>query len=214
MRHHRLASVALALLLVGSGAGLAASATASQGAQTDHQQHAQFGQSAAEQGVQPNQSATNVTALDAVDLVQNQTDGTVIGVRLVTANETTAFNVTVLSENLSVSQLTVSGAEPSVTATERNITVVRQRFLGGEAFAYDELRPAGEAIRLIQNETNGTVIQLGLRRGQLVYGVALRTPDDTRTQALVTATDSPVLGIQRARTSPAMQPNRTTAASS
>lgn len=203
MNYQRLASLALVVLLVGSGSGVAASATASQ-AQTVHHQSAQ-----ADQDTQTTQNASDLTALEAVELVQNETDGTAIGVRLVPQSETTTFNVTVLSENLSVSQLTVSGADPAVTATNRNITVVQPQFFGGEAFAYDELRPADEAIRLIENETNGTVIQLGLRRGQLVYGVALET-GETQTQALVSATEGPILGIQTTR--PAPTANATTTA--
>lgn len=205
MHYQKLASLALVVLLVGSGSSVAASVTTSQSVETVHHQSAQ-----ADQSTQTNQ--TGLTALEAVELVQNETDGTAIGVRPVPQSETTAFNVTVLSENLSVSQLTVSGDDPAVTATNRNITVVQPQFLGGEAFAYDELRSAGEAIRLIENETNGTVIQLSLRRGQLVYGVALRTPGETQTQALVSATEGPILGIQTTRPAPAPTANATTTA--
>ncbi|NEU57226.1 PepSY domain-containing protein [Halorussus sp. MSC15.2] len=212
MEYHRIASLGLALLLVGSLGGVGAATSLSTDAQS--QSHAldvtepQTGTertaaspadreaNAAQQGGQVNLSAVEVPALRAVQIAQNRTGGKAVVVSLGTRNQTPVFNVSVLHRNLSVSQVTVDATDGTVTSIRRNTTVVRAQFLGGKAFDFERLRTAGEAIKLVQNQTTGTVVNVGLRRGELVYGVALRTPEGRQTQALVTATQGPILGIQ------------------
>ncbi|MFC4450327.1 PepSY domain-containing protein [Halorussus aquaticus] len=215
MEYHRIASLGLVLLVVGSLGGVGAATSLSTDAQSQshaldvterHERQAgadsaasrpgDRGTNAAQQGGQVNLSAVEVPALEAVRLAQNRTGGKAVVVSLGTRNETPVFNVSVLHRNLSVSQVTVDATDGTVTSVRPNTTVVRAQFLGGEAFDFSKLRTAGEAIRLVRNQTTGTVVNVGLRRGELVYGVALRTPEGRQTQALVTATSGPVLGIQ------------------
>ncbi|WP_435179857.1 PepSY domain-containing protein [Halorussus sp. AFM4] len=207
MERAKLASVGLALLVVGSLAGVGTSQPlASQSQLTgpaDRPSAAAAGglpadaaPVAAQQGGQVNLSAVNVTAVEAIRLAANRTAGKPVVATLTSLNGTPVFNVSLLAENRSVSQVTVDATDGTVTAVRSDITVADRQFLGGEAFAYDELRTADEAIRLVRNRTTGQVVNVGLRRGELVYGVALRTPEGNRTRALVAATESPVLGIQ------------------
>ncbi|NHN57896.1 MULTISPECIES: PepSY domain-containing protein [Halorussus] len=209
MDYAKLASVSLALLLVGgfAGAGVAKPlSTASQSQATgpaDRPADAGIGALstdaapvAAQQGGQVNLSAVDTTATEAIRLAANRSDGKPVVVTLTTLNGTPVFNVSLLAQNRSVSQVTVDATDGTVTAVRNDITVADRRFLGGEAYAYEELRPATEAIRLLRNRTTGQVVNVGLRQGELVYGVALRTPEGSRTRALVAATRSPVLGIQ------------------
>lgn len=218
MDTQKLVSIGVALLLVGSLSGVAVGAslageskskvTGATGPQTGADGVVPIrGNGAADalqQGEPVNLSAVNVSALEAVALAQNRTEGKPVVVRLTSQNGTPVFNVTVLHENLSVTQVQVDATERSVLAVRPNITTVGTEFLGGTAFNYTELRTAGEAIRQIRNETTGTVVNVGIRRGELVYAVVLRTPDGAQTQALVTATDEPILGIRTANaTTPA-----------
>lgn len=212
MRYHKLVSVGLVLLLVGSLSGVSIATSLSTTSQSQSQvtsvsDELRGGDSSitardvrstdvSQQGGQVNLSEVEITAIEAIELAQNRTDGKPVVVALTTRNETPVFNVTFLHENRSITQVTVDATDRTVTSIRRNITVVRTEFLGGEAFDYTELRTATDAIRLVQNETNGTVVNVGLRRGQLVYGVLLRTPEGAQTRALVTATTSPILGIQ------------------
>ena len=222
MEYDTLPSLGLAVLLVGSLTGVGVAAQHSMTSQsevtevTERQTEADHtatpladrGADALQRGPQVNLSEVNVSALEAVQLAQNETDGKAVVVTLTAQNGTPAFNVTVLQENLSVSQVTVDATNRTVTSVRRNVTTVRTEFLGGEAFDYAELRTAGDAIRLIQNQTNGTVVNVGIRRGELVYGVVLRTPEGRQTQALVAATNGAVLGI---RSTNATAPTTTTA---
>ncbi|UPW02040.1 PepSY domain-containing protein [Halorussus gelatinilyticus] len=218
MRHRTLVSVGLALcLLVGGLSGAAGAdthATASQTTDALDRRTAETAASwqggertAAQQGGQVNLSVVEVSALEAVEIAQNRTDGKAVVVSLGSQNGTPVYNLSVLAENLSVSTVTVDATEGRVTSVERNVTVVDRQFLGGEAFDYAELRTVGDAVRLVQNETNGTVVNAGIKRGELVYGVGLRTQDGTRTQALVAATEGPLLGL---RTTSATTPTATT----
>ena len=196
MDFQQLVSIGIVLLLVGglSGVSVAERRTAADGVSTLSDDS---GPNAFQQGGQTNLSEVNVSALEAVELVHNETDGKAVVVSLVTQNQTPAFNVTVLHENRSISQFTVSATDdPTITAVRHNITTVGTQFLGGEAFDFTELRTVAEAIQLVPNETAGTVVQAGIRRGELVYGVLLRTPEGAQTQVIVTATNESVLGIQ------------------
>lgn len=225
MTRHALAALALALLLVGGATGVSvATSTQVPNAQFEETDRATDAASdalpdepavAAQQGGpggQVNLSEVNVSAVEAVELVEDRLGGKAVGVRLTRSDGAPAFNVTVLHENLSVAQATVdaTAADPTVAAVRRNVTVVQPEFLGGEAFDFADLRSAAEAARLIRNETTGTVVNVGLRRGELVYGVALRSPDGTQTQALVTATSGPVLGIRSVNATAPPTANATT----
>lgn len=209
MDYAKLAAASLALLLVGgiTGAGAANPlSTASQSQVTGPADRpADAGIAgistdaapvAAQQGGQVNLSAVDVTATEAIRLAANQSAGKPVVATLTSLNGTPVYNVSLLAENRSVSQVTVDATDGTVAAVRGDITVADRRFLGGEAYAYDELRTAAEAVRLVRNRTTGQVVNVGLRQGELVYGVALRTPDGTRTRALVAATRSPILGLQ------------------
>ena len=227
MEYHEIASLGLVLLLLGSasGVGVAArqSTTAAQPAsqttavaerpegvdRTAALPGDRTGTALQRSGI--NLSEVNVSALQAIRLAQNRTNGKPIVVALTSQNGTPAFNVTVLHPNRSITQVTVDATSPRVTAVRSNVTVVGQEYLGGQAFDYGALRPVDEAIRLVGNRTNGTVINAGLRRGELTYGVAFRTPEGRRTTALVTATTGPILGI---RTTNATASTNTTATGS
>ncbi|WP_135854963.1 hypothetical protein [Halorussus salinus] len=204
MRHHTLVSVGLALCLLAGGlSGAAGADTPSIATEATERQPSnvaaqQGGETTTTQGEQVNASALNVSALDAVELAQNRTGEKAVVVTLGSQDGTPVYNLSLLAENLSVSTVTVDATDPRVTAVERNVTVVSQQFLGGAAFDYAELRTVGDAIRLAANETNGSVVNAGIKRGELVYGVALRSPDGTRTQALVAATDGALLGLRTA----------------
>lgn len=212
MDYQKFASLGLVLLVVGgtSGVGVAASQSVASESQSDVTEvterqtagdydallRADRGADALQRGPQVNLSAVNVSALEAIELAQNETDGKAVVVLLTSQNQTPVYNVTILHENRSITQVTVAATEPRVLAVQSNVTVVNQQFLGGEAFDFNELRPVGDAIRLVQNRTNGTVVNAGIRRGELTYGIAFRTPEGVQTTALVTATDDPVLGIR------------------
>ncbi|UPV75966.1 PepSY domain-containing protein [Halorussus limi] len=207
MNYNRLVSVGLVLCLLGGGlAGVTGADSLSAESQTTGATErptesavapqADGVTNALQQGGQVNVSGLNVSAVEAVETAQNRTDGKAVVVGLATQNGTPVFNVSVLAENRSVSQVTVDATDRSVLGVRRNITVVDRQFLGGEAFDYAELRTVDEAIRLVRNETNGTVVNAGIRRGELVYGVGLRTPDGRQTQALVAATNGTLLGLQ------------------
>jgi len=217
MRHNTLLSVGLALcLLVGGMGGVAGGATHATVSQTTDATEPPSAEPASwqgasatdalQQGGEVNLSDIEVSALDAAELAQNRTGGKAVVVTLGSQNGTPVYNLSVLAANLSVSTVTVDATEPRVTAVERNVTVVSQQFLGGAAFDYAELRTVGDAIRLVENRTNGSVVNAGIKRGELVYGVGLRTPDGTRTQALVAATDGALLGL---RTTNATAPTTT-----
>jgi uncharacterized membrane protein YkoI len=227
VEYHKFASLGLVLLVVGvlggvSGATPIPMASQSQSAVTDATERWNGGDRAALQadrgtdalqqgGV--NLSEVNVSALEAIGLAQNETDGKAVVVTLTTQNQTPAYNVTVLHENRSITQVTVDATEPRVIGVQSNVTVVQRQFLGGEAFDYAELRTVGEAIRLVQNRTNGTVVNAGIRRGELTYGIALRTPEGQQTQALVTATNESILGIRTSNATRPPTPNATTTGS-
>lgn len=226
MEYHRIASLGLVLLLVGSLVGVGASTSFSTeaqsqshalevteprtGAESDATRPGDRGANVAQQGGQVNLSAVEVSALEAVRIAQNRTGGKAVVVSLGMQNETPVFNVSVLHQNRSVSQITVDATDRTVISVRRNTTVVGTPFLGGEAFDFAELRTAGDIIRLVQSETNGTVVNVGLRRGELVYGVALRTTEGRQTQALVAATSGPILGIRTASATSATTATTTT----
>ncbi|MFC4552709.1 MULTISPECIES: PepSY domain-containing protein [Halorussus] len=226
MEYHEIASLGLALLLVGSASGVGVAARHSTTAAQPASQTTAVAErlagvdraalpgdrtGAALQQSGINLSEVNVSALQAIRLAQNRTNGKPIVVALASQNGTPAFNVTILHQNRSITQVTVDATSPRVTAVRSNVTVVGREYLGGQAFDYGALRPVDEAIRLVENRTNGTVINAGLRRGELTYGVALRTPEGQRTTALVTATTGPILGI---RTTNATASTNTTATGS
>jgi uncharacterized membrane protein YkoI len=196
--YQQLASLGFVILLVGSltGVGVATTHSMESDSQSKTEIRGDRGADALQRGPGVNLSEVNVTALEAAQLAQNQTGGKAVVVSLGSQNETPVFNVSVLHENLTVAQATIDATDRTVRSVRPNVTVVERSFLGGEAFDYAELRTVGDAIRLVENRTNGTVVNAGIRRGQLVYAVALRTQEGSRTSALVAATDEPLLGIR------------------
>lgn len=221
MDYQQLASLGVVVLLVGSLTGVAVATTHSVESHSVESQSESAVTGVAEidgnrradalqRGPGANLSEVEVTAVEAAQLVQNQTGGKAVVVSLGSQNQTPVFNVSVLHENLSVAQATVDATDRTVTSVQSNVTVIDRAFLGGEAFDYAELRTVGDAIRLVENRTNGTVVSAGIRRGELVYGVALRTPEGQQTTALVTATDQSVLGLRTQNATPAPAGNATT----
>ncbi len=169
--------------------------------------------------LQANDTDEGVSVVEALQMAENETNGTSIALEQEDVNGISAYDVTVLEQNGTYTEVLVDANEP-------RILTVRPAEDGGEfeerddggffdgLFGDDEeavnatnvdLRSAADAVTIATNATygpetvpaNANVTSVDLHRihGAYVYAVDLEAPDE-EFEVLVDATPGPVLSVE------------------
>ncbi|MFC4552788.1 MULTISPECIES: PepSY domain-containing protein [Halorussus] len=158
-------AVGMGLLLIasaivaGAGSAVAADSTARNAVEGAQDQETTTTTTAQTQG-SLNLSQLNVTAYEAAVLAQNETNGTVLGVRLKTVNGTPGYEVLVANETGNVTGVVVNAEQAEVIETQQNIARLNQTIFQQQGVDVSNLTGAVETIQTAQQEVGDQFVPI------------------------------------------------------
>ncbi|NEU56368.1 PepSY domain-containing protein [Halorussus sp. MSC15.2] len=164
MNGRTLLSVGLSALLVASvvavGAGSAVAASSADRSAVEGGQYLQDDGAQNQTTGGLNLSELNVTAYEAAVLAQNETGGTVLGVRLKRANGTPGYEVLVANETGNVTGVVVNGTDAGIIQVSRNIAQVNQTVLQQQGISVSDIGGAVSAVEAAQQEVGDEFVPI------------------------------------------------------
>ncbi len=107
-----------------------------------------------------NLSDLNVTAYEAAVIAQNETGGTVLGVRLKQVNGTPGYEVLVANESGNVTGVVVDATEAGVIQTQENIAQLNQTVLEQQGISVSDISGAVSAIETARQEVGDEFVPI------------------------------------------------------
>ena len=183
-------------IVAGAGSAVAADSTARNAVEGAQDQETTTTTAQTQGGL--NLSQLNVTAYEAAVLAQNETGGTVLGVRLKTANGTTGYEVLVANETGNVTGVVVNAEQAEIVETRQNIARLNQTVLQQQDVNVSNLTGAVETIQTAQQEVGDQFVPIEVsieaQPGFLGQQITFVSPNATKS-VVVDLTNNTVVAV-------------------